>query len=147
MIQGKMLVLPNPLLYCVLSTSDQYCVSFQTILCHPHTQIRIILCNDVQRDIPNLGYSPSHVSIGFLKLPFPLQSCQRMTVQIPLSRRTTGSSILDHDFGHLCRVDESKRLDTPILEFSIICVHLPYLLGCTPILRLLLVHRNLAIWR
>ena len=44
-------------------------------------------------------------------------------------------------------VDESKRLDTPILEFSIICEHLPFLLGYKPILRLLLVHRNLAIWR
>ena len=36
-------------------------------------------------------------------------------------------------------VDESKCLDTPILEFSIICEHLPFLLGCKPILRLLLV--------
>ena len=44
-------------------------------------------------------------------------------------------------------VDESTCLDTPILEFSIICEHLPFLLGCKPILRLLLVHRNLAIWR
>ena len=46
---GKMLVLPNRLLYWVLSTSDQDFVSFQPILCHPHTQIRIILFHDVQR--------------------------------------------------------------------------------------------------
>ena len=44
-------------------------------------------------------------------------------------------------------VDESKCLDTPILEFSIICEHLPFLLGYKLILRLLLVHRNPAIWR
>ena len=44
-------------------------------------------------------------------------------------------------------VNESKCLDTPILEFSIICEHLPFLLGYKLILRLLLVHRNLAIWR
>ena len=63
--QGKMLVLPNQLLYCVLSTLDQDFVSVQPILCHPRTQIRIILFHDVQRDIPNLEFSPSHVSIGF----------------------------------------------------------------------------------
>ena len=44
-------------------------------------------------------------------------------------------------------VDESKCLDTPIWEFSIVCEHLPFLLGYTPILRLQLVHRNQAIWR
>ena len=44
-------------------------------------------------------------------------------------------------------VDESKCLDTPILEFKIICEHLPFSLGYKPILRQLLVHRNLAIWR
>ena len=44
-------------------------------------------------------------------------------------------------------VDVSKYLYIPSLEFSIICEHLPFLLGSKPILRLLLVHRNLAIWR
>ena len=44
-------------------------------------------------------------------------------------------------------VDESKCLDTPILEFSIICEHLPFSPGYKLILRLLLVHRNQAIWR
>ena len=44
-------------------------------------------------------------------------------------------------------VDESKYLDIPIWEFSIICEHLPFLLEYKPILRLLLVHRNQAIWR
>ena len=44
-------------------------------------------------------------------------------------------------------VDESKCLDTPIWEFSIICEHLPFSLEFKPILRLLLVHRNQAIWR
>ena len=39
-------------------------------------------------------------------------------------------------------VDESKCLDTPILEFSIICEHLPFLLGYKQILRLQLVNRN-----
>ena len=42
-------------------------------------------------------------------------------------------------------VDESKCLDIPILEFSIILEHLPFLPGYEQILRQLLVHRNLAI--
>ena len=44
-------------------------------------------------------------------------------------------------------VDESKCLDTPILELLTICEHLPFLLGYKQILRLLLVHRNQPIWR
>ena len=56
-----------------------------------------------KRDIPNLEFSPSHVSIGFSQIAFP-------TIVLPKDDRTnsfqeerTGSSILDHDFGHLCR--------------------------------------------
>ena len=41
------------------ATSDQYCVSFQQILCHPHTQIRIVLFHDVHRDIPSLELFPT----------------------------------------------------------------------------------------
>ena len=50
--RGKMLVLPNRLLW-VVSTSDQCFVSFQPILCHPHTQMRIILFDGVRISIPN----------------------------------------------------------------------------------------------
>ena len=126
---GKMLVLPNQLLYKVLSTSDQDFVSFQPILCHPHTQIRIILFHDVQRDIPNLEFSPSHVSIGFSQTAFPI------TV-LPKDDRTDSAQEERLDLPYwtmilaICVVvDESKCLDTPILEFSIICEHLPFLLG------------------
>ena len=38
-------------------------IIFQPILCHPHTQIRIILFHDVQRDIPNLEFSPSRAAM------------------------------------------------------------------------------------
>ena len=42
------------------------------ILCHPHTQIRIILFHDERRDIPNLKFSPIHVSMRtFSNCPFP----------------------------------------------------------------------------
>ena len=33
--------------------------------------MKIILFHDVQRDIPNLEFSPSHVSIGFSQIAFP----------------------------------------------------------------------------
>ena len=100
---GKMLVLPNRLLCCVVSTSDQDFVSFQPISCHPHTQIRIILFHDVQRDKPNLEFSPSHVSKGFSQIAFPIIVLPNGDRTDSLSRGTTGSSILDHDLGHLCR--------------------------------------------
>ena len=121
----KMLVLPTQLLYWVLPTSDQDFVSFQPILCHPHTQIRTILFHDVQRDIPNLEFSPSHVSIGFSQIAFPI-------IVLPKDDRTDsaheerlglslGLSNWTMIFAICVVVDESKCLDTPILEFSIIC--------------------------
>ena len=58
----KMLVLPNQLLCWVIFTSDQNFASFQPIVCHPHTLIRIILSDDEQRDIPNLEFSPRQIS-------------------------------------------------------------------------------------
>ena len=52
------------------------------------------------------------------------------------SRRTTGSSILDHDFGHLCR---GRRIQmSGHSDLGIICEHLPFLLGYKQILRPLL---------
>ena len=44
-------------------------------------------------------------------------------------------------------VSESKSLDIPIWEFSIIWEHIPFSPGYKLVLRLVLVHRNLAIWR
>ena len=43
-------------------------------------------------------------------------------------------------------VDESICLDIPIMEFSIILEHLPFLPGYKQILRQLLVLRILAVW-
>ena len=59
---------------------------------------RIILFHDVQRDIPNLEFSPSHVSIGFSLIALP------KTV-LPKDDRKDffQEERLDHDFGHLCR--------------------------------------------
>ena len=49
-------------------------------LCHPHTQIRIILFHDEQRDTPNLEFSPIHVWVILaymcVKLQMRLYVCQ-----------------------------------------------------------------------
>ena len=70
-----------------------------------------------------------------------------MTVQIPFQEERLGLPYWTTILAICVVVDESKCLDTPILEFSIICEHLPFLLGYKLILRLLPVHRNLATWR
>ena len=100
-------------------------------LCHPHTQIRIILFHDERRDIPNLEFSPSHVSIGFSQIAFPTIVLLKDDRTDSVREERLGLLILDHDFG-IC---------------LIICEHLPFSLGYKLILRLLLVHRNQAIWK
>ena len=119
--QGKMLVLPNQLLCSLLSISDQYFVSFQPILCHPHTQIRTILFHDERIETFTIwNFLPSSVSIGFSQIAFP-------TIVLPKDDRT--DSAQEEQLGlpywtmilAICVVvDESKCLDTPILEFSTI---------------------------
>ena len=118
-----MLVLPTRLLCWVLSTSDQDFVSFHSIICHPHTQIRTILFHDKQRDIPNLEFSPIHVSIGLSQIAFPI-------IVLPKDDRTnfTQEEQLCLPYwtviSAICVVvGESTCLDTPILECSIICEH------------------------
>ena len=144
--QRKMLVLPNQLLHGVLSTSDQCFLSLQPIICHPHTQIRISLFHGVRMNIPNLEFSPSHVSIGFSQIAFPI-------IVLPKDDRT--DSFQEERLGLPCWtmilaicvvVDESKCLDIPIWEFSIILEPLPFLLGYQQILHPLLVLRTLAVW-
>ena len=121
-------------------------MSFQPILCHPHTQIRTILFHDEQRDIPNLEFSPNHVFIRFSQIAFPItvlpnddrtNSFQEERLGLPYWTMILAISVV---------VDESKCLDIPILEFSIILEHLPFLAGYKQILHQLLVLRNLAIW-
>ena len=109
--------------------------------------MRIILIHDVHRDIPILELSPNHVSIGFSQIAFPItvlpkddRTDSAQEEQLGLQYWTMISAIC-------VVVDESKCLDTPISEFSIIFGASSILLGSQQILRLLLVHRNPAIWR
>ena len=124
----KMLVLPNRLLYWVLTSSNQDFVSSNKFYV-VHTHVSIILFHDEQRNIPNLEFSPIHVSTRFSQNAFP-------TIVLPKDDRT--DSAQEEQLGlpywtmtlAICvGIDESKCLDTPILEFSIICEHLPFLLG------------------
>ena len=85
--QGKMLVLPNRLLYWVLSTSDQFFVSFTPILCHPHTQIRItFLFNGLRISIPKWKPSPNRTSLGLSQIAFPITVLPKDDIQISLKR-------------------------------------------------------------
>ena len=113
----------------------------------PHTQIRIILSHDERRDIPNLEFSTIHVSIRLSQIAFPMIVLLKDDHTDFVQEERQGLPYWTMILAICVVVDESKCLDTPILEFSTICEHLPFSLGCKLILRLLLVHRNLAIWR
>ena len=117
----KMLVLPNRLLCSVISTSDQDSVSFQPILCHPHTQIRIILFDDVQRDIPNLELSPSHASIGSSQIAFSIVVLPKDDHVNFVQEERLGFPYWTMISAICVVVDESKCLDIPIWEFLTIC--------------------------
>ena len=116
-------------------------------LCHPHTQIRIILFHDERRDIPNLEFSPIHVSIGLSQIAFPIIVLPKDDHTDFVQEERLGLPYWTMILAICVVVDESKCLDTPILDFLIICEHLPFSPGYKPILRLLLVHRNPAIWK
>ena len=122
-------------------------LSSQFNVCHPHALIRIKPFHGVRMSIPNWQPSPNRASIGFSQIAFP-------TTVLPKDDRT--DFVQEERLGlrywtmtsAICVVvDESKCLDTPIWKFKIICEHLPFSLGKKLILRLLPVHRNLAIWR
>ena len=143
---GKMLVLPNQLLCWVISTSDQDFISFQPILCLPHTQMRITLFHGVRKSHSHLEtFSQPYFNRIFSNCLSHNSPAKGWPYRF-LSRGTR----LDLPYWTMIlaicvSVDVFKYLDTPILEFSTICEHLPFLLGSKLILRLLLVHRNLAI--
>ena len=47
--------------------------------------------------------SPNRVSIGFSQIAFPTKVLPKDDRTDFVQEETIGSSILDHDFGHLCR--------------------------------------------
>ena len=127
--QQKMLVLPNRLLCWVISTSDFCFATFQPILCHPHTQIRITLFQGERRSIPTWKPSPNRTSIGFSQIAFPIIVLPKDDHADFAQEKRLGLPYWTMILAICVVVDESKCLDTPIWEFSIICEHLPFLLG------------------
>ena len=87
----------------VLSTSDECFVSFQPILCQPHTQIRITLFWWCTKRLSQFGtFSQPYFNRIFSNCLSHNSPAQGWPYRLR-SRGTTGSSILDHDLGHLCR--------------------------------------------
>ena len=120
---------------------------FQPISCHPQTLIRKILFHGVRTSILNWEFSPSHALIRFSQIAFPIMVLPKDDRTNSAQEEQPGLPYWTMILAICVVVDESKCLDTPILEFSIICEHLPFPLGYKLILRLPLVHRNLAIRR
>ena len=78
-------------------------VSFQPIWCHPHTQIRKTLFHGVRISIPKWKpFSQPYFKRIFSNCLFNNSPAKAWPYRFH-SRRTTGCSILDHDFGHVCR--------------------------------------------
>ena len=105
-----------------------------------------MLFHDEQRDIPNLEFSPIHVSIGFSQIAF-------LIIVLPKDDRTNsaqeerlGLPYWTMIWATCVVVNESICLDNPILDFSVIVEHLLFLPGKKQILRQLLVLRTLALW-
>ena len=129
--QWKTLVLPNRLLPWVLSTSDQCFVSFQPIWCHPHTQIRRTLVHGVRKSIPNLEPSPNRAAKGFSQIAFPITVLPKDDRTDFAQEERLGLPLWTMIWAICVVVDESRCLDIPIWEFSIICEHPPFLPGYT----------------
>ena len=102
--RGMMLARPNRLLSSVLSTLGQCFIPPQPVLSRPHTQTRMVLFLSLQISIPNLvgTFSQLYFKKMFSNCLF-LNSPAKGWPYRFRSRGTTGSSILDHDFGHLSR--------------------------------------------
>ena len=97
---------------------DQCFVSFQPILCHPHTQIRIISFDDVQRGIPNLELSPSHASIGSSQIAFPITVLPKDDRTDCVQEERLGLPYWTMISAICVVVDESKCLDFPTGIFN-----------------------------
>ena len=104
-------------------------------------------CDGVRTGIPNWKPFPNRAAMGFSQIAFPIMVLPKDDHIDSVQEEQLGSSILDHDLGHLCcgrRIQMSGHSDLGIfnnLGASSI------LHGYKQILRQMLVHRNLAIWK
>ena len=100
----------------------------------------------VRTGIPNWKPSPNRASIRFSQIAFPITVLPKDDRTDFAQEERLGLPYWTMILAICVVVDESKCLDTPILKFSIICEHLPFLLGNKQIQRQLLVLRTLAVW-
>ena len=145
--QGKVLVLPNRLLCCVVSTSgSRFCFFPANFMSSTYTD----------KNNPFSRCTKRHSQFGIFSQPcfnrisqiaFPIivlpeddrtDSAQEERLGLPFWTMISAICVV---------VDGSKCLDIPMLDLSRIWEHLPFLPGYKQVLRLLLVHRNLAIWK
>ena len=126
------------IIFEILSTSDEY-FSFQPIKCYStQTNKNTVFsrCTNEHSQMENL-LQPHLKRIFSNCLSHKCSAQKWMTIQIPLKRNFWVFHTGPWFSAIRVVVNESKCLDIPILEFSTICEHLPFLL----------VHRNPAIWR
>ena len=75
---------------------------FDVVEVLPRIQTGIDLADGARTGIPRLLLSPFHFPEELFRTVSPIEILQRVCPYRFLSRGTTGSSILSHDFGHLC---------------------------------------------
>ena len=105
-------------LFSSFHIGSRFCFFPANLMSSTYTDKKIFF-HGVRRDIPNLEFSPIHVSIGFSQIAFPISVLPKDKPYRFLSRGTTGSSILDHDLGHLCRgrrIQMSEHSDFGIFD-------------------------------
>ena len=86
----------------------------------PHTQIRIILFDGVRKDIPNWKPSPNRALIGFSQIAFPITVLPKDDRADFVQEEQLGLPYWTMILAICVVVDESKCLDTPILELLIV---------------------------
>ena len=99
------------------------------------------------KNIPSLKLFPNHVPKELSQIAFHIRVLPKVIHTDSFREERLGLPYWTMILAICVVVDESKCLDTPIWEFSIICEHLPFWAEYKRILHLLLVHRNPAIWR
>ena len=133
----------------LLSTFGKCFVSSQPVSYHPQTQTRIVLFLSSRKSIPISKLFTQPCSNRAFPNCLSHNSPAKGWPYRFRSEGTTGSSMLDNDSGHLCRGRRIQLSGHSLSYFGILKIseHLPFLLGYKLMLRPLLVHRNMAIWR
>ena len=99
--RGMMLVLPDQRLSLEISKSVKYFLFCLPFGYRPHFQMRKVLSLGWPKNIPNKNFSQPCSNITFSNCLSHNSPAKGWPYKFP-PRTTTGSSILEHDLGHLC---------------------------------------------